>query len=69
MGQWIKCSDRMPTSGVPLLVCTSNGVVQRTIYDFDPSDNTWQDWYEEHDKVPLEGFGYWQPLPSPPEEA
>ncbi|WP_419721479.1 DUF551 domain-containing protein [Pantoea vagans] len=68
MGDWIKCRERMPPSGKPLLVCTPDGVVQRTIYDFDPSDNTWQDWYEQHDPLPVESIGFWQPLPAPPED-
>lgn len=61
---WIPVSERMPPQGVPLLVCSGNGVVQRTVYGFDGEN--WLDWYEQYDPVKAELDDLWQPLPAAP---
>ncbi|EIF6908404.1 DUF551 domain-containing protein [Salmonella enterica] len=63
---WIPVSERMPPQGVPLLVCSGNGVVQRTVYGFDGEN--WLDWYEQYDPVKAELDDLWQPLPAPPQK-
>ncbi|ENE6502185.1 DUF551 domain-containing protein [Salmonella enterica] len=63
---WIPVSDRMPPQGVPLLVCSGNGVVQRTVYGFDGEN--WLDWYEQYDPVKAELDDLWQPLPAAPQQ-
>lgn len=61
---WIPVSERMPPEGAPLLVCSGNGVVQRTVYGFDGEN--WLDWYEQYDPVKAEPDDLWQPLPAAP---
>lgn len=63
---WIPVSERMPPQGVPLLVCSGNGVVQRTVYGFDGEN--WLDWYEQYDPVKAELDDLWQPLPAAPQQ-
>lgn len=63
---WIPVSERMPPQGVPLLVCSGNGVVQRTVYGFDGEN--WLDWYEQYDPVKAEFDDLWQPLPAAPKQ-
>lgn len=63
---WIPVSVRMPPEGTPLLVCSGNGVVQRTVYGFDGEN--WIDWYEQYDPVKAEPDDLWQPLPAAPKE-
>ena len=66
MGEWIKCSERMPEPGQPVLVVSSmGGVVEKHVYDWDGM--TWCDFYEEHAECRLEVFSHWMPLPEPPE--
>ncbi|EIZ8584095.1 DUF551 domain-containing protein [Salmonella enterica subsp. enterica] len=62
---WIPVSERMPPQGLPLLVCSGNGVVQRTVYGFDGEN--WLDWYEQYDPVKAEIDDLWQPLPAAPQ--
>lgn len=63
---WIPVSERVPPQGVPLLVCSGNGVVQRTVYGFDGEN--WLDWYEQYDPVKAKLDDLWQPLPAPPQQ-
>ncbi|MBJ9293573.1 DUF551 domain-containing protein [Citrobacter werkmanii] len=63
---WIPVSELMPPQGVPLLVCSGNGVVQRTVYGFDGEN--WLDWYEQYDPVKAELDDLWQPLPAAPQQ-
>lgn len=63
---WIPVSERMPPQGEPLLVCSGNGVVQRTVYGFDGEN--WLDWYEQYDPVKAEFDDLWQPLPAAPKQ-
>lgn len=63
---WIPVSERMPPQGAPLLVCSGNGVVQRTVYGFDGEN--WLDWYEQYDPVKAELDDLWQPLPAAPQQ-
>jgi len=68
MSNWIRCSEKTPPSGVPLLLC-NNGVVQRAVYDYDPTGDTWQDWYEELDPFKIDpAYCHYQLLPGPPKE-
>ncbi|EPW0180478.1 DUF551 domain-containing protein [Enterobacter hormaechei] len=63
---WVACSERMPPQGEPLLVCSSGGVVQRTVYGFDGEN--WLDWYEQYDPVKSELGDSWMPLPAAPQQ-
>ena len=63
---WIPVSERMPPEGVPLLICSGNGVVQLTVYGFDGEN--WIDWYEQYDQVKAEPDDLWQPLPAAPQQ-
>jgi hypothetical protein len=63
---WISCSERMPPQGEPLLICSSGGVVQRTVYGFDGKN--WLDWYELYEPVKAEHCDLWQPLPAAPQQ-
>lgn len=67
MSEWIKCSERMPPFGAPVLVVGIVGnTVQNNIYEWDGC--TWCDYrddYGEHDK---DVFTHWMPLPEPPTE-
>ena len=63
---WIPVSERMPPEGTPMLVCSGNGVVQRTVYSFDGEN--WLDWYEQYDLVKTEPDDLWQPLPESPRQ-
>lgn len=64
--RWIPVRERMPPKGEPLLVCSGNGVVQRTVYGFDGEN--WLDWYEQYGPVKAEPDDLWQPLPAAPKE-
>ncbi|EBX6374700.1 DUF551 domain-containing protein [Salmonella enterica subsp. enterica serovar Bovismorbificans] len=64
--RWIPVSERMPPQGLPLLVCSSGGVVQRTIYGFDGEN--FLDWYEQYDPVKAESGYSWMPLPAAPQQ-
>ena len=56
MSEWVKCSERMPEDGVPVLV-TDGFVVLIGSYDgFDGGDYYW-----------TEFATHWMPLPEPPE--
>jgi len=63
---WIPVSERVPPEGTPMLVCSGNGVVQRTVYGFDGEN--WLDWYEQYDLVKTEPDDLWQPLPESPRQ-
>ncbi|HFS8111092.1 TPA: DUF551 domain-containing protein [Enterobacter asburiae] len=63
---WVACSERLPPQGKPLLVCSSGGVVQRTVYGFDGEN--WLDWYEQYDPVKSELGDSWMPLPAAPQQ-
>ncbi len=66
MQNWIKCSERMPDEGRPVLTVAAGQVVQRTIYQF--WEGAWIDWYEQYDEVKVDAFTHWQPLPEPPND-
>lgn len=59
---WVAVHEEMPPQGEPLLICTSEGVVQRTVYGFDGEN--WLDWYELYDPVKADRCDLWQRLPA-----
>lgn len=63
---WVAVHDGMPPQGEPLLICTSEGVVQRTVYGFDGEN--WLDWYELYEPVEAHRCDLWQPLPAAPQQ-
>lgn len=66
MGKWIKCSERMPEHGAPVLVVSSmGGVVQNNVYEWD--GRTWCDFRADYEEYGMEVFSHWMPLPEPPE--
>lgn len=66
--EWISLTEQKPKSGTPLLLCI-NGVVQRKAYDYDHTDQTIQDWYEEDPTIPVANLNtaFWMYLPAPPQ--
>lgn len=62
---WIPVSERMPPNK-PLLVCSSNGYVERTVYGFDGEN--WFDWNEQYVQVKTDPDELWQLLPAAPKE-
>lgn len=61
MGKWIKCSDRRPAFGVPVLGYGHNEnptVVYLTALR----------WYTYVDDEFASGVTHWMPLPEPPED-
>lgn len=73
MGEWIKCSERLPMEPDPevlyeTVTClVSNGVHVGTS-SFDRGHNSgtpWACWNNYGDIAPGE-IAYWQPLPEPP---
>lgn len=66
MGEWIKCSERMPEEGAPVLVVSRVGsAVQNNVYEWD--GNTWCDFRADYGEYGKEVFSHWMPLPQPPE--
>ena len=66
MGEWIKCSERMPEPGQPVLVVSSmGGVVQNNVYEWDGM--TWCDFRADYGEHAQGVFSHWMPLPEPPE--
>lgn len=63
---WVAVHQEIPPQGEPLLICTSEGVVQRTVYGFDGEN--WLDWYELYDPVKTDRCDLWQPLPAAPQQ-
>lgn len=67
MIKWIKCSERMPELGKPVLVVSSMGsVVQNNVYEWDGV--TWCDFWAEYGEHAKEVFSHWMPLPEAPKE-
>ena len=67
MSQWIKCSERMPEEGKPVLVVSSiGGVVQNNVYEWD--GRTWCDFMADYNELSMDVFTHWMPLPEPPQE-
>lgn len=60
VGRWIKCSERMPDAGVPVLGF-GHANESTTVY------RTALRWYEYVDDEWIEGVTHWMPLPKPPE--
>ncbi len=67
MSQWIKCSERMPDPGQPVLVVSSIGcAVQNNVYEWD--GETWCDFQADYGELSMGVFSHWMPLPKPPQE-
>ena len=67
MSQWIKCGDRMPNHGQPVLVVSSmGGVVQSNVYEW--NGETWCDFRADYNELSMGAFTHWMPLPEPPQE-
>lgn len=67
MSQWIKCSERMPEEGKPVLVVGSiGGAVQNNVYEWD--GRTWCDFRADYNELSMDVFTHWMPLPEPPQE-
>ena len=67
MSKWIKCSDRMPEEGNPVLVVSSiGGAVQNNVYECD--GRTWCDFRADYNELSMDVFTHWMPLPEPPQE-
>lgn len=66
MGEWVKCSERMPEPGKPVLVVSSmGGVVQHNLYRW--GRTTWCDNRADYEEYGQGVFSHWMPLPEPPE--
>ena len=73
--KWIKCSERMPKVGQPVLVALGRHI-QNITYELIHCDNTNKlRWFphnnSDHDSADFEIFDHWMPLsalPKPPEE-
>lgn len=64
MGQWIKCSERMPDDFVDVLVTDGHYVEIMTRL----GDGSWLVLLEEWSTcVSVDGITHWMPLPEPPE--
>lgn len=67
MSQWIKCSERMPEEGKPVLVVSSiGGATQNNVYEWD--GRTWCDFRADYNELSMDVFTHWMPLPEPPAE-
>ncbi|MBA4822485.1 DUF551 domain-containing protein [Pantoea ananatis] len=62
---WVKCSDRMPELGKPVLVVGLVGnTVQNNVYEWDGM--TWSDYRNDYGDVKKDAFTHWMPLPAAP---
>ena len=67
MANWIKCSERMPEHGMPVLVVGAIGnTVQNNVYEWD--GNTWSDFRNDYGEHGPSTITHWQPLPEAPNE-
>lgn len=65
MSEWIKCSERMPEPGVPVLVVSMIGnVVQNNVYEWD--GRTWSDFRNDYGEYEPEVFTHWMSMPEAP---
>lgn len=74
MGKWIKCSERMPEAGVPVLVLLSGEIrVAEIRWDTPTHEETyqpfryWDDPYDDGQPWEVFDITHWMPLPEPPE--
>lgn len=67
MSKWIKCSERMPEEGKPVLFVSSiGGRVHNNVYEWD--GRTWCDFRADYNELSMDVFTHWMPLPEPPQE-
>jgi len=65
--EWIKCSERMPENGQPVIVvCAVGNTVQNNVYDWD--GKTWSDFRNDYGEYEQHVFTHWMPMPKPPSE-
>ena len=63
---WVSVHTEIPPQGEPLLICTSDGVVQWTTYGFDGEN--WLDWGKLYDPVKVDRCDLWQRMPAAPQQ-
>jgi hypothetical protein len=66
MGEWIKCSERMPEETGDIIVCCFDGIVMSGI-SYSRSKGFFIAALEYDDDEPIDDVVYWMPLPEPPE--
>ena len=59
MSEWIKCADKMPELGVPVLVIGGSIAWVDKVYDWGDSISFYEDNYGR--------VTHWMPLPAPPQ--
>ncbi len=65
--RWIPCSERMPEVGVEVLITNGKRKVVATVSEFITPARWCIDQGETIAVVSTNQYGYWQPLPQPPE--
>ncbi len=74
MGEWIKCSERMPEDETPVLVMLNGEIrVAEIRWDTPTYEETyqpfryWDDPYDDGQDWEVFDITHWMPLPAPPE--
>ena len=63
MGEWIKCSERMPEELDDVLVTDGDNIEMKW---WDGDD--WDSWAERNSNICSDDVTHWMPLPTPPTE-
>lgn len=66
MGEWIKCSERMPEETGDIIVACSDGIVMSGI-SYSRRKGFYIAALEYDDDEPVTDVTHWMPLPEPPE--
>lgn len=74
MGEWIKCSERMPDAETPVLALLNGEIrVAEIRWDMPTHEETyrpfwyWDDPYDDGQPWEVFDITHWMPLPEPPE--